>query len=111
MFSIKNWEKLSPNKKNAHSLFNCNGSLQDTKLKGTLGLFPIKSVAYKKNIKENGLLDDKILCDVTNKTIKQLDVEFKANFNTTFSGQIEEKLNNIVQKERIKTAKALKADI
>ena len=110
-FSKKNWEKLSLNKKNAHSLFNCNGCLQDTKLKGTLGLFPVRSVAYKQKLKENGLLDDKILCDVTNKTIKKLDVEFKANFNTTFSGQIKKKINNIVQKEKIKTAKALKVDI
>ena len=38
-FSKKNWEKMSLNKKNAHSLFNCNGCLQDTKIKGTLGLF------------------------------------------------------------------------
>ena len=69
-FSKKNWEKLSLNKKNAHSLFNCNGCLQDAKLKGTRGLFPVKSVAYKQKLKENGLLDDKILCDVTDKTIK-----------------------------------------
>ena len=110
-FSKKNWEKLSLNKKNAHSLFNCNVCLQDTKLNGTLGFFPVKSVACKQKLKENGLLDDKILYDVTNKTIKKLDVEFKANFNTTFSGQIKKKINNIVQKEKIKTAKALKADI
>ena len=44
-FSEKNWEKLSLNKKNPHSLFNCNGCLQDTKLKGTLRLFPVKSIA------------------------------------------------------------------
>ena len=56
-------------------------------------------------------MDDKILCDVTNKTIPELDVEFRENFNTTFSDQIEQKINNIIQKERIKTAKALKADI
>ena len=110
-FSKKNWEKLSLNKKNAHSLFNCNVCLQDTKLNGTLGFFPVKSVACKQKLKENGLLDDKIPYDVTNKTIKKLDVEFKANFNTTFSGQIKKKINNIVQKEKIKTAKALKADI
>ena len=29
----------------------------------------------------------------------------------TFSGQIEKKINNIVQKEKIKTANALKPDI
>ena len=46
-FSKKNWEKLSLDKKNAHSLFNCNGCLKDTKLKGTLGFFPVKSVVYK----------------------------------------------------------------
>ena len=56
-------------------------------------------------------MDDKIPCDVTNKTIKKLDVEFRENFNTTFSDQIEKEINNIVQKERIKTVKALKADI
>ena len=55
-------------------------------------------------------MDDKILCDVTNKTITELDVEFRENFNTTFSDQTELKIN-IIQKERIKTAKALKADI
>ena len=44
-FSKKNWEKLSLNKKNAHSLFSWNGCLQDTKLKGTLELFPVKSKA------------------------------------------------------------------
>ena len=38
---------MSLDKKNAHSLFNCNGCLKDKKLKGTLGLFPVKSVAYK----------------------------------------------------------------
>ena len=56
-------------------------------------------------------MDDKIPCDVTNKTITEFDVEFRENFNTTFSDQIEQKINNIIQKERIKTAKALKADI
>ena len=111
-FSKKSWEKLSLDKKNAHSLFNCNGCLKDKKLKGTLGLFPVKSVAYKQkqNKTKKGLLD-KILCDVTNKTIKKMDVEFRENFNSSFSDQIEKKINNIVQKERIKTAKALKADI
>ena len=54
------------------------------------------SVAYKQKLKENVLLDDKILI---------------LNFNTTFRGQIDKKINNIVQKEKIKTAKALKADI
>ena len=109
-FSRKNWEKLSLNKKNTHSLFNCNGCLQDTKLKGTLGLFSVKRVAYKQKLKENDLLDDNLLCDITNKTIKKSDVEFKANFNTTFSDQIEKKINNIAQKERTKTAKAIKAN-
>ena len=92
-------------------MFNCNGCLKDKKLKGTLGPFPVKSVAYKQKLKEKGLLNDKILCDVTNKTVKKLDIEFRENFNTTFSDQIEKKINNIVQKERIKTVKALKADI
>ena len=82
-------EKLLLNKKNAYSLFNFHGCLQKKKLKGTLGLFPVKSVACKHKLKENGLLDDKIPRDVTNKTIKKLDVKFKANFNTTFSGQTE----------------------
>ena len=110
-FSKKNLEKLSLDKKNAHSLLNCNGCLKDTNLKGTLGLLPVKSVAYKQKLKANGLLDDKMLCDVINKTIKKLDVECRENFNTTFADQIEKKINNIVQKARIKTAKALKADI
>ena len=109
-FSKKNLEKLSLNKKNAHSSFNCTGCLQDTKLKGTLGLLPVTSVTYKQKLKENGLLVDKI-SDVTNKAIKKLDVEFKANFNTTFSGQIEKKINNTVQKDKNKTTSALKADI
>ena len=66
-------------------------------------------MAYKQKLKENGLLDDKILCDVTNKTVKKLDIEFREIFNSSFSDQIEKKINNIVEKERIKTAKALKA--
>ena len=67
-------------------------------------------MAYKQKLKENGLLDDKTLCDVTNETVKKLDIEFRENFNSSFSDQIEKKINNIVEKERIKTAKALKAD-
>ena len=99
----------SLNKKNAYSLFNCNGCLQKTKLKGTLGLFPVKSVACKQKLKENSLLDDKILCYVTNKTIKKMHVKIKADFNTIFSGKIEKKIDNIAQNERIKTAKATTA--
>ena len=90
---------------------NCDGCLKDTKLKGTLGLFPVKSVAYKQKLRENRLLYDKILFSVTNKTTKKLDVQFRENFNTTFSDKIVKKINNIAQEERMKTAKELKADI
>ena len=92
-------------------MFNCNGCLKDAKLKGTLGRFPIKSVAYKQKLRENRLLYDKILFNVTNKTTKKSDVQFRETFNTTFSDKIEKKINNIAQEERIKTAKELKADI
>ena len=89
-------------------MFNCNGCLQDTKLKGILGLFPVKSLAYKQILKENGLLDDRILCDVTNKTIKKLDVEFKANFNTTFCRQIEKKITILFKKKKLRLPKHYK---
>ena len=92
-------------------MFNCDGCLKDTKLKGTLGLFPVKNVAYKQKLRENRLLYDKILFNVTNKTTEKSDVQFRETFNTTFSDKIEKKINNIAQEERIKTAKELKADI
>ena len=92
-------------------MFNCNGCLKDTKLKGKLERFPVKSVAYKQKLRENRLLYDKILFNVTNKTTEKSDVQFRETFNTTFSDKIEKKINNIAQEERIKTAKELKADI
>ena len=48
-------------------------------------------------------MKEKVLRDVTNKTISSLDRQFKENFGTTFSNQVKKKKimgNHINKKER-----------
>lgn len=50
-----------------------------------LAEFPIKSKIFKAKAKKAGLIKQEVLTDITNKIVKSLDEEFKANYNTTFT--------------------------
>ena len=59
-FSNRKWNELLPEKKSEHQLFNCNGCLNDTELKQTLGLFLI-TAKFKKLAMERGISKTKSL--------------------------------------------------
>ena len=57
VFCKQEWEKLSPEKKSQHQLFNCNGCLNDIELKKALGVFLIAS-KFMKVVEEHGIVDN-----------------------------------------------------
>ena len=57
VFCKQEWEKLSPEKKSQHQLFNCNGCLNDIELKKSLGFFLITS-KFSKVVEEYGIVDN-----------------------------------------------------
>ena len=57
VFCKQEWEKLSPEKKSQHQLFNCNGSLNDIELKKALGFFLI-TFKFSKVVEEHGIVDN-----------------------------------------------------
>ena len=87
VFSEKKWNLLSDNAKSQHQIQNCDGCLKSS-LKIELGKFPIKSVNLKKKAQKAGLFKEKILHDVTNKTLDDLNKQFKNKYNTKFATQV-----------------------
>ena len=57
LFCKQEWEKLSPEKKSQHQLFNCNSCLNDIELKKSLGFFLITS-KFSKVVEEHGIVDN-----------------------------------------------------
>ena len=98
VFDQKTWSQLSPEKKSLHSILECLKNY-----KSTLAKFPIKGPLLKLKAEKYGLMKEKVLRDVTNKTISSLDRQFKENFGTTFSNQVKKMKimgNHINKKER-----------
>ena len=101
VFDQKTWSQLSPEKKSLHSILDCQECLKN--YKSTLAKFPVKGPLLKLKAEKYGLMKEKVLRDVTNKTISSLDRQFKENFGTTFSNQVKKMKimeNHINKKER-----------
>ena len=56
VFSKKKWLELALEKKVKHSLFKCDGCLNDSELKHGLGLFLISTPQFKTIAMEKGIL-------------------------------------------------------
>lgn len=82
VFSANNWENLILNKKEKHSLFDCDGCLKDKQFKETLEFFLVttQSLTNTKKAKQV-LFKDKILSDVTNNVLNDLDERFSVEHN------------------------------
>ena len=102
VFSEKKWNLLSDNAKSQHQIQNCDGCLKSS-LKIELGKFPIKSVNLKKKAQKAGLFKEKILHDVTNKTLDDLNKQFKNKYNTKFTTQVKKIIypDKMLDKENI----------
>ena len=57
-------------------------------MKIELAKFPIKSANLKNKAQKAGLFKEKILHDVTNKTLDDLNKQFKNKYNTKFATQV-----------------------
>ena len=86
IFDQKTWSQLSPEKKSLHSILDCQECAKN--YKSTLAKFPAKGPLLKLKAEKHGLVKEKVLRDVTNKTIFSLDRQFKENFGITFCSQI-----------------------
>ena len=87
VFSMDSWKQLTENKKAMHSVINCQGCFKDANLKAVLAKLPIKSIKQNAKAKKSGLFKEKVLSDVTNKRVNELNEEFRASFSTNFVKQ------------------------
>ena len=87
VFSEKKWNLLSDNAKWQYQIQKSNGYLKSS-LKTELGKFPIKCANLKNKAQKVGLFKEKILHDVTNKTLDDLNKQFKKKYNTKFTTQV-----------------------
>ena len=100
VFDRKTWSQLSSEKKSLHLIVDYQECLKN--YKSTLPMFPLKGPLLKLNAENYGLMKDKVLRDVTSKTICSLDRQFKETFGATFSNQIKKMkvMENYVKKKR-----------
>ena len=102
---IHEWRKKSRNqetfvrslfrKKVEFAIWQCEVTTSNTEeqrfqssLKIELGKFPIKCANLKNKAQTVGLFKEKILHDVTNKTLDDLNKQFKKKYNTKFTTQV-----------------------
>ena len=102
VFSEKKWNLLSDNAKSQHQIQNCGGCLKGS-LKIELGKFPIKSSNLKNKAQKAGLFKENILQDVTNKTLHDLNKQFRNKYNTKFTTQVKKIIypDKMLDKENI----------
>ena len=100
VFDQKTWSQLSSEKKSLHLIVDYQECLKN--YKSTLPMFPLKGPLLKLNAENYGLMKDKVLRDVTSKTICSLDRQFKETFGAMFSNQIKKMkvMENYVKKKR-----------
>ena len=114
IFSKSVWEKLSEKRKATHSINNCKGCLQDPNLKQVLAKLPIKSVRMKSNAKKAGLHKEKILRDITNNCVNELNEKFQNEFRSTFVKQAKKYVPEFQEKKTsdiaVSVAKAVSKD-
>ena len=93
---------LSDNAKSQHQIQNCDGSLKCS-LKIELGKFPIKSANLKNKAQKAGLFKEKILHNITKKTLDDLNQQFKNKYNTKFTMQVKKIIypDKMMDKENI----------
>ena len=101
-FSEKKWNLLSDNAKSQHQIQNCDGCLKSS-LKIELGKFPIKSEGLRNKAQKSGLFKEKILHDVTRKTLGDLNKQFKNKYNIKFTTQVKKIIypDKMLDKENI----------
>ena len=101
-FSEKKWNLLSDNAKSQHQIQNCDGCLKSS-LKIKLGKFSIKGAGLKNKAQKSGLFKEKILREVTQKTLDDLDKQFKNKHNTKFTTQVKKIIypDKMLDKENI----------
>ena len=93
---------LSENAKSHHQIQTCDGCLKSP-LEIELEKFPIKSANLKNKAQKAGLFKEKILHDVTNKTLDDLNNLFKNKYNTKFTTQVKKIIypDKMLDKENI----------
>ena len=90
-FSSKNWNALSENLKEKHSVYECPACLKDDSLRYCLGLFSINKsdLKGKKRATDGGLfrLGKEAVQHETSKIVTNLNSEYRKNYGTTFDCQ------------------------
>ena len=92
IFSSEKWTNIKESK-TKHSLENCTGCYNDTVLRSTLAMIPIKNNKYKQKAKKNGLVEAAILKEKTKEKIYNLNRDYRKNYRTTFTKQFKETLD------------------
>ena len=103
-FSESKWKSFTDEMKSKHKFENCDGCLKNKIFKNELAKFPIKMPFFRKKAEEAGLFKEKVLRDITQKTLNNLDQQFKNDYGTSFTTQIKK----VIQTE---TPKLNKEDI
>ena len=80
-------------------------------MKTALGHFPTKSIRHKAKVMKSGLNKEKILQDVTNNTIKNLDNHFQEHYNTSFTKQVNKQNDLKCKHEKTTTVRKAVKDI
>ena len=89
-FSTESWEKLSTEKKEKHSFYDCRECLHNNKFKEHLEQIPTrnkhdKRKAFDKNFKN---AKETTLKDGTNQILQETDENFRSECKTTFTKQV-----------------------
>ena len=107
IFSSENWDNLKE-RKTKHLLIDCKGCLNNKKLRSTLAMTPIKSLAYIQKAKKAGLIESMALKEKTKQIVNDLKRDYRKDYCTTFTTEIKNTLNIPNAK---KTAKLIKKNI
>ena len=107
VFSTAAWEKLSDKRKGMHSIHNCKGCLHDPNLKQLLAKLPIKSLRFNNKAKKAGLHKEKILKEITNECVNQLNENFEAKFKTSFIKQAKKYVEGFQEQKTSKIAESV----
>ena len=105
-FATEKWKELSNTKKETHSLKDCNNCLKAKALKEQLSKFPINNWNLKAKANKAGLFKEKVLADITNQIVNNLDAEYQSNYRTTFTVQAKKHVPSINQEKLNKQALA-----
>ena len=111
-FSRENWDNLSNDEKMKHSIVDCDGCIKKKVFRDQLANIPIHSRQLHAKATKAGLFRERILADITNKIVENLDAQYQQEYRTTFSTQAKKHVPELQPErlDKVKLAKSIVTD-